>query len=377
MAVHFTTGETDMGHRQLPRFALTVCAATCMAPLAARAADFYAGKTLALMINYAPGGPADTEGRIVARHLGKHIPGNPAIVIRNMPGAGGVIGANWLGTVAPPDGSTLGFLTGVTSKGAMADPNFKADMSKYAFIASASGITITFARTDIAPGLKKPEDILKAKDFWVGGLTADSDKDLRERMELEMLGVPHKYISGYGNTADARIALERNEIQYYAESSPSYRAFVEPGLVETGRAIALWSNSIDTPNGLARSPDADGIDAPTFEEFLIKAKGAPPKGILYESYRRISATGTTFLRFYAMAPGTPKEMTDAIRAGLVAMEKDPDFRDDAIRVMKVVPTLGVGEATEKAFRERLTANPEFIAFMRDYIAKGHAISGKK
>ena len=101
-----------------------------------QAADFYAGKTLNLLINYAPGGPADVEGRVVARHLGKHIAGNPTIVIRNMPGAGGVVGANWIGTIAPTDGSTLGFLTGVTSKAAMADANFKADMAKYAFIGS-------------------------------------------------------------------------------------------------------------------------------------------------------------------------------------------------------------------------------------------------
>ncbi len=351
-----------------------------MALLAAQpavAADFYAGKTLSLLINYAPGGPADTEGRVVARHLGKHIAGNPTIVIRNMPGAGGVVGANWLGTVAPPDGSTLGFLTGVTSKAAMGDANFKADMSKYAFIGGVSGITITFARTDIAPGLRRPEDILKAKDFWVGGLTADSDKDLRERMELEMLGIPHKYISGYGNTADARLALERNEIQFYAESSPSYRATVEPGLVDKGYAIPLWMNSVDTPEGLARSPDAEGIDALTYEEFLKKVKGELPKGILYDSFRRLNSTGTTFLRLYVMSPGTPREATDAVRAGLVKMTRDPEFRDDALRVMKVVPTLNVGEAAEKAFRERLTANPDFIAFMRDYIARGHSMSGKK
>ncbi len=362
---------------RIPRRAILAAAASLGLASPAVAADFYAGKTLGLMINYAPGGPADTEGRVVARHLGKHIAGNPAIVIRNMPGAGGIVGANWLGTVAPPDGSTLGFLTGVTTKGAMADSNFKADMSKFAFVAGVSGITITFARTDIPPGLKRPEDILKARDFWVGGLTADSDKDLRERMELEMLGIPHKYISGYGNTADARLAFERNEIQYYAESSPSYRATVEPGFVATGRAIPLWTNSIDTPGGLARSPDAEGIDAPTFEEFLKKAKGELPKGVLYDAFRRLNSTGTSFLRFYAMAPGTPKEATDAIRAGLVKMVKDPEFREDAMRVMKVVPVLGVGEATEKSFRENLAADPEFIAFMRDYIAKGHALSGAK
>jgi hypothetical protein len=282
-----------------------------------------------------------------------------------------------MGTVAAPDGMTLGFLTGITSKAAMGDQNFKADMSKYAFIAAVSGLTITFARTDIPPGLKRPEDILKARDFWVGGLTADSDKDNRERMELEMLGVPHKYISGYGNTADARLAMERNELQFYAESSPSYRSIVEPGLVAQGKAIPVWVGSIDTPNGLARHPDAEGIDAPTYEEMLFKAKGGPPKGMIWEAYQRLKATGTDFLRLYVMPPGAPKDAIDAVRDGLVAMSADPAFRDDAQKVMNVVPQVSVGPDTERRFRERLTANPDFIAFMRDYIAKGHALSGVK
>ena len=192
-----------------------------------------------------------------------------------------------------------------------------------------------------------------------------------------MLGIPHKYISGYGNTADARLALERNEIQFYAESSPSYRATVEPGLVNTGRAIALWMNSVDTPTGLARSPDADGIDAPTYEEFVTKVKGAAPSGMMWDTYRRLSTTGTSFLRLYVMAPGTTKAASDAVQAGLVAMSKDPEFRDDALRVMKVVPQFNYGASVEKSYRERLTANPEFIAYMRDYIARGHALSGKK
>lgn len=341
------------------------------------AADFYAGKTLSLLINYAPGGPADTEGRLIARHLGKHIAGNPTIVIRNMPGAGGVVGANWLGTVAPTDGSTLGFLTGVTSKAALADVNFKADMSKYAFVAGVSGISIAFIRTDVPPGLKKPEDIMKAKDFWVGGLTVDSDKDIRMRLELDMLGIPHKYITGYGNTADARLALQRNELQMYAESSPTYRTTIEPGLVATGQAIPLWHDSVDLGAGLVRSPEAAGIEAPTYEEFLLKQKGAFPTGIMWDSFRRLNETGTTFLRLYVMAPGTQKEALDAIRAGIVKLSLDAEFREEAQRTMKFTPTFFTGDKAEISFREKLKSDPAIVAFMRDYIEKGKAANGKK
>lgn len=73
---------------------------------------FYQGKNLTFLINFAAGGPTDIEGRIVARHLAKHIPGNPTIIVQNMPGAGGVTGINFLGEAAKRDGLTMGYFTG-------------------------------------------------------------------------------------------------------------------------------------------------------------------------------------------------------------------------------------------------------------------------
>ena len=87
-------------------FLLTPC-------VAARAQDekpFYAGKKLTILVNFAPGGPSDIEGRLLARHIGKHIPGSPAIIVQNMDGAGGQVGTNYLGEVAPRDGSMVGYL---------------------------------------------------------------------------------------------------------------------------------------------------------------------------------------------------------------------------------------------------------------------------
>jgi hypothetical protein len=343
----------------------------------ARAADFYQGKQLSFVINYAVGGPADTEGRIIARHLGRHIPGEPTVIVRNMAGAGGIVGANWLGQVAAPDGLTLGFLTGVASKAAMADPGLKVDASKFAFVAGGNGISVTFIRTDVPPGMKRPEDVLKARDFWVGGLTPDTDKDVRERLQLDMLAIPYKYVSGYGNTADARLAFTRNEIQMYNESLPTYRSAVEPGLVKTGEAIPLWFDPFDDGEKLSRSPDTASIDALTYPDFLKKAKGALPTGDMWESYRLLNAVGTTFLRIFAMLPGTPKAAVEAVQAGLSAMSKDPEFRKDAVTSMKFVPTYIIGAKTEALFRTRLSPDRRLVAWLRAYIEKGKMSNGKK
>ena len=253
-------------HAATAAVVVSTCLAACGAD--AQTAPFYQGKQLTLLINFTPGGPTDTEGRLVARHLGAHIPGNPAIIARNIPGAGGLIGANYVGEVAPPDGLTLGYFTGFGSKAMMADPALRVNILKFAFVAAGPGISVTYIRSDVPPGLKVPADILKAKDFWAGGLTPDSDKDVRERMELDFLGLHYNYISGYKGSPEARLALQQNEIQMYPESMPTYRSSIEPGLVKTGEVIPVWYDPLDDGENFYKSPDAEGIPALPYDQFL-------------------------------------------------------------------------------------------------------------
>ena len=348
-----------------------------MAPPAARAADFYAGKTLSVLVNFTAGGPTDIEARLVARHIGRHIPGNPAIVVRNMGGAGGVIGTNWLGEIAPPDGLNLGYLTGAASKAAVGDKAIRVDVTKLAFIAGGPGVIVAYIRTDTPPGMRVPADIMKARDFWAGGLSADSDKDIRERMQLDLLGVPFKYITGYPGSAEARLALQRNELQMYPESMPTYRATIEAGLVKAGEAIPLWHDPLDDGEKFNASPDADGIPAKTFTDFLIEQKGGLPKSGLFDAFRLINSVGTVFLRVIAMPPGTPKEAVADIKGAFEAMVKDPAYRDDAVKTMKFVPNFIVDDKTEKLFRDKLNPDPKLRAFIQNYVEQGRAMNGKK
>ena len=124
-------------------------------------AEFYRGKTLTFMINFTVGGSTDLEGRVWARHLRKHIPGNPNVVVQNMGGAGGTIGANWLAQVARPDGLTLGYLTGSTGKQALGETTL-IDMNTLSYLGNSPDVNLTYARRDIPPGLKNPLDIMKA-----------------------------------------------------------------------------------------------------------------------------------------------------------------------------------------------------------------------
>jgi tripartite-type tricarboxylate transporter receptor subunit TctC len=164
-----------------------------LAPIAQAAERaFYQGKNVNFVINFAAGGPTDIEGRIVARHLAKHIPGNPTIIVQNMPGAGGVTGINFLGEVAKPDGMTMGYFTGPYNHQMMRTPSLRVDLNKVPFIASVQGVTVCYIRSDVPPGIKKSADIAKAERFRAGGLSFDSNKDLRFRLAFDVMGLKYE-----------------------------------------------------------------------------------------------------------------------------------------------------------------------------------------
>src|SRR2546430_4958194 len=148
---------------------------------------YYKGKRITLLINFAAGGPTDIEGRLFAKYLARHIDGAPNIIVQNMDGAGGVIGAQYVGEVAPKDGSVIGYLSGTSWIYVSEPERWRVDFKAYEFVAYQPGTTVHFARTDIPPGIREPADIVKAKGVIAGGLSIDTSKDLRLRLGLGML----------------------------------------------------------------------------------------------------------------------------------------------------------------------------------------------
>jgi tripartite-type tricarboxylate transporter receptor subunit TctC len=336
------------------------------APAADAADAFYKGKRLSVLINFAVGGPTDLEGRLFAKYLAKHTEGQPSVIVQNMDGAGGMMGATYLGTLGPRDGTMLAYLSG-TSWQAVAEPErFKIEFKTHEFIAYQPGTTIHFVRTDVAPGLKEPADIVKAKGLVAGGLSADTSKDLRLRMALDMLGVPHQYVTGYLSSAPARLALERGEIHMFSESVPTYRAVVEPRLVKTGQLIPVFYDSSDTSDTPPVSKQMEGLAIPTFPQLYKTIKGTLPSGQLWEAYRTIFDVNATMQRLIVMPPGVPQAAADALRAAVERVNNDKDFAAEATKAISFVPEYVTGGTINTQVREMLTASPEIRAFIAEY-----------
>src|SRR5215470_6117030 len=166
-----------------------LCTVAAFAASHARAEEpYFKGKRLTLLIGSAAGGPTDIEGRLFAKYLARHIDGQPSIIVQNKDGAGGLLGATFLGEVGPKDGSMLGYFSGTAWNYVNEPQHWRVDLKTYEFVGYLPGTTIHFMRTDVPPGMREPADIAKAQGLVVGGLSAENPKDLKQRLALDMLG---------------------------------------------------------------------------------------------------------------------------------------------------------------------------------------------
>jgi tripartite-type tricarboxylate transporter receptor subunit TctC len=355
------------------RAALFLCAsllgaALLGAPHASADEPYYKGKRLSLIINFAAGGPTDIEGRLLAKHLVKHIDGHPGIIVQNMDGAGGMIGAGYLGEVAPRDGTTLGYFTGSAWRYANNPERFRVDFRSYEFVAYQPGTSVAYMRTDVPPGIKDATDIAKTTGVVAGGLGAENSKDLLLRLGLDMLGVPYKYVTSYRGSQAARLALQQNEINMYAESPPSYRAVVEPSLVRSG--MAIWYDASPSAEVGHPSRQVEGLPILSFVELYKKIKGGMPAGSFWEAYRTVLAINSTMQRQIVLPPGTPPAAVAALRVAVQKLNDDKEHAEEAARTIGFVPEWVAGPDTNDEVRRAITISPDMRAFIADYVKRG-------
>lgn len=332
-----------------------------------RADTFYQGKQLVVLVNFPPGGPTDFEARLLARTLARSIVGAPTVVVQNMAGSNGAVAANWLANAAAPDGLILGYFSGIASMRALADPILSENVAKLAFVAAVPGVGVTYARTDIGGGIKQSQDILGKRDFWLGGLRPDADRDLRLRMQFDLLGVKHSYQPGFASIADARQAFQRGDIQVLLESVTAYRASIEGNVVASGKAIPLWIDPLDDGGTFIRSPAAEGLPAPMYTDVLLQAKGKLPQSELFEAWRLVNQMGTLFQRILLLAPAAPPAAVTALRKAIDRFADDAAFKEDALKSIKQVPAYLADPKTASLFTRVASPEPAQQVFLRKYI----------
>src|SRR6478752_7365925 len=203
-------------------------------PATAQTQDFYRGKTLTVMVGLAAGGSADTLVRLIVPHLKKHIPGDPNIIVQNMPGAGGVLAFNYIYEKAPKDGSQIIFSLWDPLAQAVGNQGLRARYDQFPYLGGISDVRVKYKRVDAVPGgMKQPADIMKAQNLIVGAYGTTDVAGILAHLSLKVLGVPHKIVTGYRGGADVFLALQRGEVNVHNTSLATFRTRSK-GFVQSG-----------------------------------------------------------------------------------------------------------------------------------------------
>ena len=196
-------------------FKLAFAALTLLASASAASAqtveDFYKGKTLQMQIGYSTGGGYDLYARVLARHMGKHIPGRPTFVAQNRPGAGSLVLANWLYNVAPKDGTVMGtFARGMAMEPLVGGDGTEFDANKFNWIGSVTN-EVSICGFTAKSGIRTWNDMV-TKAYTVGGTGSGSDTDVFPTILKNMFGAKLKLVAGFPGGADVVLAVERGEL---------------------------------------------------------------------------------------------------------------------------------------------------------------------
>ena len=333
--------------------AIGASAAFNFAPTAARCddvADFYAGRTVQLVIGYATGGGYDDYARMLGRHIGRHIPGNPTVVVQNMPGAGSIRAANYLYNVAPKDGTVFGGF----ARGLFIDPllgrgeGTRFVPAKFGWLGSiSSDIGVCAFRADA--GIESWAD-MKSKRYKIGATGAGADSDVFSNLLRKMFNLPMQLVLGYPSVAETVLAIQRKEVDGRCGWSWS---------TLSTRNRDLWLTrqiQVVLQLGAQRIPEL--ADVPTV---LDVAGSAEEQAVL-----KLVVARQMMARPFVAPPGIQPERLATLRSAFDATMRDPEFLADANRQgLDVRPVTGA--AADALIAEVYATAPDVVRRAAEYM----------
>jgi tripartite-type tricarboxylate transporter receptor subunit TctC len=315
---------------------------------AEQVADFYRGKTVTVIVGGSPGGGFDTLARAIGRHIGAHIPGNPDIVVKNMPGAGGLLSLDHLYNIADKDGTVLGLINNTppfiplfSGKAA------RFDAAKFSWLGTPSVESPLVLYWHAAP-VNSVED-LRAKETTVGASGADSAQAFYTRLINATLKTKMKIVSGYRGQNDIFIAMERGEVDGYPSVFYSSLTSTRPTWLPQKTAKVILQYGPEPLKELANIPWIPALISDPADKVLFATATAP------------NALGRPLL----MPPDVPADRLAAMRKALTDTLNDPAFKADADKIGLVINAPRSGPQLQEVIRAAYAAPSEIVARVRE------------
>jgi tripartite-type tricarboxylate transporter receptor subunit TctC len=280
---------------------------------AAGAADFYQGKQIRLILGFPAGNDYDLGARLLAKYLPKYIPGEPAIVVQNMPQAASVVAANYLYVQAPRDGTVFGsFSRNIVNDALTGEPNLAADPRRFVWLGATSRPARVCVRWFTAP-VKSPADLF-THEFIVGAAGATSSLAILPTVLNKVLGTKFRIVEGYQGMGDAILAVQRGEVQGVCASYAQFR--IADQLIRDGKMLFLL-RAEETP--IAEIPDVPSI--------FDYAKTGDQRTLMQFVF-----SSTEFGRPYVFPPEVPKDRVDIMRKAIADAAHDPQLLAEAASI---------------------------------------------
>lgn len=311
--------------------------------------SFYAGKTVNVIAGFAPGGTIDIRARLFGRHLAKYLPGNPSVVVQNMVGAGGLVAANYVFSVAKPDGLTLLHFPSSTVMNTFltVKANVKYDIRQVPIIWLGADSWLTVLNPNTA-GIRKAEDLAKASvPLRVGGSGVSSLRSLRPKLALELFGVDHTWVNGYKGSSDLLLALEKGEIHLFEDPQDGYQTNIQPR-EKNGIAAVLWQTGIiGTDESFTRSKLLPHV--PTLDEVLPRDRKT---GARWQAWKA-AVIPQAFQYSVGLHPGTPPDRVRSLSEAFAKMTQDAEFRSEFAKSLGEPPDAVIGEKADRIVKDGL------------------------
>ena len=305
-------------------------------------ADFYRGKTIRMFIGYGSGGGYDIYARLAAEFLPRHIPGNPAILPQNMPGAGSFVAAKYMAEVAPKDGTALGSLAQTLALDSVVGSSTKLDAGKFRYLGRLT-TNIDVGAALPATGIRTFEDV-RQRQYTIGASGGGSTTVLFPLSLSAYGGAKFKIVRGYKGTSEILLAMERREVDIVgAYGLPGMRVS-HPGWIDKGEAVIIYQAALKRHRLIP--------NVPTLPELAVSDEDV--------AILRAVASTSEIGRSIITTPDVPEERLAALRRAFQAMLKDADFLA-ACEKRNIMVDSGAGEEMDAIVRETLQLPPSIVA----------------
>lgn len=348
--------------------AFTALGLTASSPAAA--ADF-SGKTIEWIIPFSEGGGSDKWARFYAPLLSEALPGNPAVVVKNMPGAGSTKGANYFAERAEPDGLTIFGSSGSTQfPYLLGDPRVKFDYKDWhVVLASATG-GVAYLPGDLGAQWKKDPQSVIDNTLFIYGSQGATRLDLIPLLAFEMLGMKVDPVFGLKGRGDGRLMFERGEVNIDYQTSSAFLSGVTP-LVEEGKAVPIMTwGDLDDNGNIVRDPTFP--DIPTFKEVCEQIAACQTSGEKWDAWKAFFIAGFPAQKMVFLPKGASQDLIDTYSDAFKAVTKRPDFANISEKRLGVYPQ-ATGKAADVRKKLGTEVDPKAINWIKGWLKERYGV----